>query len=217
MNGPVPCRNALLDQPRGNACNSSPLSNRHALALELQEMIVPFVVALFFAGSPTTIFWLIIAVVIFSFNSVFICRWISHIRKKVYERFSPMFTNENPACAVIFPRWITWCITALDHAGPDTIDLCLSHPMCFICPWKFAHSATAASCSFGSQTSHKNMTRFSTIALTKPINKSLASSKTLGNEPPESSSGEVYKIRHGCMIPQHENKINTGVFNTVIG
>ena len=215
MNRPASLRETILDQRSGNAGSPCPLRNRHGFAFEFHGMIIPFVVALFFAGRPSAIFRFIIPVVVLSLNRVFFGRRGTHINKEILE-FVPAVTDANASPSVGVPRRMTSRPTTGNHASPDTINAGVFHPMRFIRSREFPSPAAATGLPYGFQVSAAHHTRLPAIALATPMYLFLTPDKPFGNQPPKPVSGKVDKIRHGGIIPQHGRIVNTGVYNTVV-
>ncbi len=101
-----------------NIRHFSPLSYRLGLAMYCKGNVPSCIIALFFIGSPPTIFRRIITVIVYSVDGV-VSGWSSsHVRKKGVKTISakPPITNKNPSSSVVFKPVIVFSVASYFHS-----------------------------------------------------------------------------------------------------
>lgn len=94
-----------------------PIFHAHCFTLKCQQVIVAFVASLFAATGPSTVFWLIVTVVIWKSVKCFTLGPFSHIGQKVRE-VQPSPTNRDSTAAIMMIAITRWIGASLNHMAP---------------------------------------------------------------------------------------------------
>jgi hypothetical protein len=81
---------------------------------------ISLITCLFFHGSPLAVTGFVVAVVIYTFYSMFWCRWFSHVGIEVF-KFVPAFADFNAATTIINIGFMLWVFTSCFHVLPTAI------------------------------------------------------------------------------------------------
>lgn len=100
-------------------CNFGPILNAPFLSVIFYYYVCPFIPILLFIGSPSTIRWLIITVIINPIYGHSFLR-ISHIFIEIFET-QPSITNTYPSFSVVFKLFIVSIFTSLNNAFPSVV------------------------------------------------------------------------------------------------
>lgn len=91
--------------------------------------VAPSISVLVFTGNPFTIFWSVVAEVVFTFYFVSVRRWFAHIGKEVF-KLLPALTDSNAFGSVkLVGIPDRRSVAAFQHSAPDVINSGSAHPV----------------------------------------------------------------------------------------
>jgi hypothetical protein len=99
----------------------SPRAEGLSPVIKGDEPILSGITSLLARRNPTAIAWLVITVVVDTFDGVFRRRRFPHVSEEALERFSPCWTNDNPPAA---PSWVVrigLAVAPLLHVFPCAV------------------------------------------------------------------------------------------------
>lgn len=107
--------------PLANTKKLRPVFLNHPPTMSFHPFCGALVAPLLFCGSPPTVGWLVIAVIVDPVNRVFVRRARPHVVYKMPVAFEPSPANRNSAPAVIIPALMFRLSAAGDHVFPALI------------------------------------------------------------------------------------------------
>lgn len=116
--------NPCVDIWRGDTNPRGPFRDGQRFSVERQVRIGASVGILLPSRRPYAVFWLVVSVVVDSFNRMIFGRPFSHVGKKVGESFvaSPSVKNTDSSAAISVEVLSVWIRAALNHCLPYRID-----------------------------------------------------------------------------------------------
>lgn len=106
-------------------------------------VVVTSIIGLFLVCCPSTVFWIIAAIIVYSFQCMFSCRTKSHIRKEIFKRVLPTLTDCYSSTTVTMKSFVVGFVTTVFHVLPRLVFCGFRHTMCL----------ASQSCLFGGKTS----------------------------------------------------------------
>ncbi len=157
-----------------------------------------FIHILLFSCGPLTISGLVIAVIIYTFDSqLWFWPW-SHIGKEILKGITPAITHGNSTSTVILKGFRLGVVAPADHARPSDVFWRLAFSVLGITCFKFLPVETTTAdgvCSFKSRP--ENQDRITAITTTDPSNVfAFIWSTCHDREPIKLLTGQILKIWH---------------------
>lgn len=102
-------------------CNVGPILQRSCFIPKGDPNVRTFIPGLFRVGGPTTVFWTVVSVVVFAFNTV-VFRWFkTHVRQEGFKTVTPLGADRNPSPPIILEHFGFGIGATLDHRLPRRV------------------------------------------------------------------------------------------------